>query len=28
VPEQWLLERGWRLLGLLDPSDAPGPRPV
>jgi REP element-mobilizing transposase RayT len=28
VPETWLLEHGWRLLGLLDPTDAPGPRPV
>jgi REP element-mobilizing transposase RayT len=28
LPETWLLEHGWRLLGLLDPSDAPGPRPV
>jgi REP element-mobilizing transposase RayT len=28
APETWLLEHGWRLLGLLDPSDAPGPRPV
>jgi hypothetical protein len=28
VPETWLLEHGWRLVGLLDPRDAPGPRPV